>query len=69
MGAAVLFVVGVLLGFLLGRSGNDEELAIPTPSPGITTTVTPPTEVVTPAPGEAPAISSRGRCCAKATGM
>jgi hypothetical protein len=60
-GAAVLFVVGVLFGFLLGRSGNDEELAIPTPSPELTTTVTPPTEVVTPTPGEAPAISSRGQ--------
>jgi hypothetical protein len=60
-GAAVLFVVGVVFGFLLGRSGNDEELAIPTPSPELTTTVTPPTEVVTPTPGEAPAISSRGQ--------
>jgi hypothetical protein len=57
----VLFVVGVLFGFLLGRSGNDEELAIPTPSPELTATVTPPTEVVTPTPGEAPAISSRGQ--------
>ena len=54
MGAAVLFVVGVLFGFLLGRSGNDEELAVPTPSPEITTTPTRPTEVVTPTPGEAP---------------
>ncbi len=51
MGAAVLFVVGVLFGFLLGRSGNDEELAIPTPSPEATTTATGPTEVVTPYAG------------------
>jgi hypothetical protein len=34
VGAAVLFVVGVLFGFLLGRTGNDEELAGPNAEPG-----------------------------------
>lgn len=31
--AAVLFGVGLLVGFLLGRSANDEELAAPPATP------------------------------------
>ena len=55
-----LFGVGVLLGFLVGRSANDEEVAAPPASPGVTT-ATQPTVVVTPSPGEAPAISTQGQ--------
>ena len=60
VGAALLFLVGGLLGFLLGRSA-DEELGVPSPSPGVTTATTGPGVVVTPSPGEAPAISSEGQ--------
>lgn len=61
VGAVFLFGVGLLAGFLLGRSGNDEELAAPSAVPPQTTTVTEPTVLVTPSPGEAPAISSEGQ--------
>src|SRR5262245_11905905 len=61
VGAAVLFGVGLLLGFALGRTGN-EEAAATTPSPASPTATAAPTStvVVTPSPGEAPAISSDG---------
>jgi hypothetical protein len=61
VGAAVLFGVGLLLGFALGRGGGDERAA-PSPSPVTPTTVSaaPSTVVVTPSPGQAPAISSDG---------
>jgi hypothetical protein len=60
VGAAVLFGVGLLLGFVLGSSGDDEALAIPSPTAPTTTAAAPSTVVVTPSPGEAPAISSDG---------
>lgn len=60
VGAVVLFGVGLLAGFLLGRSGNDEELGAPSAAP-VQTTTTEPTVLITPAPGEAPAISSEGQ--------
>jgi len=62
VGAAVLFGVGLLLGFSLGRNGREEAAPSPSPSPspGATATSAAPTVVVTPAPGEAPAISSDG---------
>lgn len=59
-GGAVLFVMGFLLGFLLGRTGDDEApVASPSPSPSPTVTQTP--VVTTPTPGEAPAISNEGQ--------
>ena len=60
VGAAVLFGVGLLLGFALGRSGGDETSAVPSPSTPTTITAAPSTVVVTPSPGQAPAISSDG---------
>jgi hypothetical protein len=57
-GAAVLFGVGLLLGFLLGRSANDEEVGAQPAPANPTTTTTQPTELTTPPPGEAPAIST-----------
>ena len=60
VGAAALFGIGVLLGFLFGRSANDEASGVPV-DPDVTTTTTQPTVVVTPSPGEAPAISSQGQ--------
>ena len=46
-GAVVLFGAGLLLGFLLGRTGDDDEgsLASPSPSPEVSTTVAPPVVV------------------------
>jgi len=60
-GGVVVFGVGLLLGFLLGRSANDEEVVAPPATPGVTTTVTLPAVLSTPPPGEAPAISTEGR--------
>jgi len=60
-GGAALFGVGLLLGFLLGRSANDEEVAAPPATPDATTTATLPTVLSTPPPGEAPAISTEGQ--------
>jgi hypothetical protein len=59
VGAAVLFGIGLLLGFSLGRDGGPEAAPSPSPSPA-TPTTSPATVVVTPPPGEAPAISSDG---------
>jgi hypothetical protein len=42
--AAVLFGFGLLLGFLLGRSGNNEEVAAPR-APADPTTMTQPAEL------------------------
>ena len=58
VGAVVLFGLGLLAGFLLGRSDN-EGLAAPSAAPAQTTTE--PTVLITPSPGEAPAISSEGQ--------
>jgi hypothetical protein len=61
VGAAVLFGVGLVLGFVLGRGGNDDIPApVPSPVTPTTTAAAPSTVVVTPSPGEAPAISSDG---------
>lgn len=60
-GGVVVFGVGLLLGFLLGRSANDEEVAAPPATPGVTPTATLPAVLSTPPPGEAPAISTEGR--------
>ena len=61
-GAVVLFGVGLLLGFLLGRTGDDGPgpVAQPSPSPSTSISVAPPV-VVTPSPGDAPAITSEGQ--------
>jgi hypothetical protein len=59
-GAAVLFGIGLVLGFALGRAGEDEAAPIPGPLTPTTTAVAPSTIVVTPSPGDAPAISSEG---------
>jgi hypothetical protein len=61
VGAVVLFGFGVLLGFVLGRSAGDEDLAVPPDPADPTTSVTQPTELNTPPPGEAPAISTEGQ--------
>lgn len=62
VGAAVLFGIGLVLGFALGREGGQER-ATPSPSaspsPGATSPA-PATVVVTPSAGAAPAISSDG---------
>jgi hypothetical protein len=60
VGAVVLFGVGLVLGFALGRTGNDEAAPIPSPVTPTTTAAVPSTAVVTPPPGEAPAIPSDG---------
>jgi len=65
-GAVLLLGVGLLLGFELGRGRDEgpEGLAQPTASPSPTTSVSPtaaPSVVVTPLPGEAPAITSEGQ--------
>jgi len=60
VGAAVLFVVGLALGFALGRGGNDVAAPVPSPITPTTTAAAPSTVVVTPPPGDAPAISSDG---------
>jgi hypothetical protein len=59
-GAAVLFGIGLVLGLALGRTGEDEAAPIPSPVTPSTAAVAPSSVVVTPTPGEAPAISSRG---------
>ena len=61
VGAVVLFGLGLLGGFLLGRSGADEEPAAAPAEPAQTATVTQPTVLTTPSPGEAPGISGDGR--------
>src|SRR5262245_19555763 len=58
--AAVLFGLGLLLGFALGRNGGDEASPSPSPARPTATSPAPTTIVVTPPPGEAPAISSDG---------
>jgi hypothetical protein len=59
VGAAVLFGIGLALGFALGRTNDEEAAQIPNPSTP-TMTAAPSSVVVTPAPGEAPAITSAG---------
>ena len=65
LGAIVVFLLGGVLGFALGRigiSGDDGTIAIPSPSPATSVSPMPqPTVVVTPTPGEAPAISTAGQ--------
>ena len=61
VGAVVLFGIGLLAGFLLGRSASEEDLVVPPVASGPTTTATPSTVLTTPSPGEAPAISSEGQ--------
>ena len=60
VGAIVLFGIGLLLGFSLGRDGGQEAAPSPSSSPASPTTTSPATVVVTPPPGGAPAISSDG---------
>lgn len=60
VGAAVLFGIGLVLGFALGRTGEEEAAPIPSPVTPTTTAVAPSAVVVTPSPGDAPAISSEG---------
>lgn len=64
-GGAVLFVMGFLVGFLLGRTGDGDEpapVASPSPSPSPSAIATQPPVVQTPSPGEvAPAISTEGQ--------
>ena len=65
-GGIVLFGMGFLIGFMLGRTGEGDQAAAAaapspsvSPSPGVA--VTQPPVVTTPAPGEAPAISNEGQ--------
>lgn len=62
VGGVVVFGLGLLLGFLLGRSGGEGELAEPaTPTRDVVPTITPSQIVPTPSPGEAPAITTEGQ--------
>lgn len=58
VGAAVLLGIGLALGFALGRTGTEEAAPIPSPVTPTTTAAAHPTVVVTPLPGDAPAIPS-----------
>jgi hypothetical protein len=64
VGGLVVFALGVLFGYVLGRSGTDEDAAAATPSPSsspsASATAGPPA-VVTPTQGQAPAISTQGQ--------
>lgn len=60
VGAAVLFGIGLVLGLSIGRVGSDEAAPIPSPLGPTITEAPPSTVVVTPSPGDAPAISSDG---------
>lgn len=65
VGGVALFALGLLVGFLIGRAGRSEALTEPsprpsaTPSPEPTVTTSPP--VVTPSPGQEPAITTEGQ--------
>jgi hypothetical protein len=62
VGAAALFGFGLLLGFLLGRTGDeDEPSASPVTPASPTATATQPAVLTTPPPVEAPAISTEGQ--------
>jgi hypothetical protein len=65
VGGIALFALGLLVGFLIGRSGRNEVVAEPSPLPSPTTspepTVTTSPEVVTPSPGQEPAITTEGQ--------
>jgi hypothetical protein len=70
VGGVLVFVLGVFVGFLLGRAGTREETAaLPSPSATAGTeapSAAPPSvagspAVVTPAPGQEPAITSQGQ--------
>jgi hypothetical protein len=69
VGGIALFALGILVGFLIGRSGRDEVLTEPSPRPSPTTspdpTVTTSPEVVTPSPGQEPAITTEGQVLAE----
>lgn len=65
IGGVVLFAAGLLVGFLMGRAGRGAVRAEPSPrlsptgSPQPTPTSSPP--VVTPTPGQEPAITTQGQ--------
>lgn len=65
VGGVVVFAAGLLAGFLIGRAGREEVRAEPSPrltatiSPDPAVTGSPP--VVTPSPGQEPAITNRGQ--------
>jgi hypothetical protein len=65
VGGIALFALGLLVGFLIGRSGGSEVRAEPSPQPNATTspepTVTTSPPVVTPSPGQEPAITTEGQ--------
>jgi hypothetical protein len=64
MGGIALFALGLLVGFLIGRSGGDDVVAEPSPRPSRTSPgpgVTASPEVVTPSPGQEPAITTEGQ--------
>ena len=59
-----MFALGLLVGFLIGRSGRDEVVTEPSPRPSPISpqpTVTTSPEVVTPSPGQEPAITTEGQ--------
>lgn len=60
-----MFALGLLVGYLIGRSGRGEVRTEPSPQPTATTssepTVTTSPPVVTPSPGQEPAITTEGQ--------
>jgi hypothetical protein len=64
-GGIALFALGLLVGFLIGRSGGDDVRMVPSPQPSVTIspepTVTTSPPVVTPSPGQEPAITAEGQ--------
>jgi hypothetical protein len=65
VGGVIVFAVGLLVGFLVGRAGREELRAegplVPTLMPSPTSTVTGSPPVVTPSPGQEPAITNQGQ--------
>ena len=62
VGGIAVFGFGLLLGFVLGRAGQEEAPPVATLSPSVQPTTVPTASppVVTPTPGDAPAIATAG---------
>ncbi len=73
VGGVLVFVIGVFVGFLLGRAGREEEAtaALPSPSASPSDVAVPSAggspPVVTPPPGQEPAITAAGQILVEGT--